>query len=124
MRYLLFAALALNMPGSAAPVPGARISISTLPLRFESHGDPESLFIARNGPLSVWLNSQGAVLHLRSEQAVRIELDGANASAASEPLDELTVRTNYFIGRDPAAWRRNVRSYGRVRFHDVWPGID
>jgi hypothetical protein len=31
---------------------------------------------------------------------------------------------NYYLGKDPKNWRLNVPTYGRVRYHDVYPGID
>ncbi len=32
--------------------------------------------------------------------------------------------TNYYLGSDPAKWRPNVPNYARVRFEEVYPGID
>ena len=31
---------------------------------------------------------------------------------------------NYFIGNDPEKWRRNVPTYRKVYYKDVYPGID
>ena len=31
---------------------------------------------------------------------------------------------NYFQSNDPTKWRTNVRGYGEVVYHDVWPRID
>jgi hypothetical protein len=39
-------------------------------------------------------------------------------------LDELPGRSNYFIGSDPRLWRSNVPNYARVRYRDIYPGID
>ena len=38
--------------------------------------------------------------------------------------DRLGAVSNYFIGNDPKKWRENIANYGRVRYRDVYPGID
>lgn len=40
------------------------------------------------------------------------------------PLDPLPGRTNYVSGRDQSRWRLNVPHYGRLRYSQIWPGID
>jgi uncharacterized protein (TIGR03437 family) len=32
--------------------------------------------------------------------------------------------SSYFIGNNPAQWHAGIRNFGRLRYHDVWPGID
>src|SRR5262249_39076737 len=54
---------------------------------------------------------------------LRMKLVGADPAAAAG-LDELPGKANYFFGNDPAAWRTNVPTYGRVRYRDVYPGVD
>ena len=55
---------------------------------------------------------------------VRMHLVGANPNARVATTDELPSKTNYFIGNDRKKWRTNVPTYARVRYHDVYPGID
>ena len=55
---------------------------------------------------------------------VRMQLIGATPGARGVGLDALPTRANYFLGDDPAAWRTNVASYGRVEFPGVYTGID
>jgi len=55
---------------------------------------------------------------------VRLELVGANPQARVVGLDELPGKSNYFIGNDPKKWRTNVPTYAKVRYADVYPGID
>jgi len=55
---------------------------------------------------------------------VRMRLQGANPSPRIEGLEQLTATSNYFAGPDPAKWRTNIPSYNRVRYAEVYPGID
>jgi len=55
---------------------------------------------------------------------VRMKLQGANPAPQIEGLEPLPSTSNYFTGSDPEKWRTNVPSYGRVRYADVYPGID
>lgn len=55
---------------------------------------------------------------------VRMKLEGANPSPHIEGLDKLVTTSNYFTGSDPTAWRTDVPSYARVRYTEVYPGID
>ncbi len=59
------------------------------------------------------------------ENAVlRMKLVGANPVSRSSGLEELPGKVNYFIGNDPNKWRRNVRTYAKVRYEGVYPGVD
>ncbi len=63
--------------------------------------------------------------HLTLDSAVlSMKLTGANRGASVLGLDERSTKSNYFIGNDPANWRKGVPNYGRVQYDDVYPGID
>ena len=49
---------------------------------------------------------------------------GANRRVHPVGLEAVTGVSNYLIGNDPARWRLGVPSFGRVRYHDLYPGID
>jgi hypothetical protein len=53
-----------------------------------------------------------------------MKLAGANPSPQVAGLEELPGKSNYFVGSDPAKWRTNVATYAKVRYRDVYPGID
>lgn len=54
---------------------------------------------------------------------LKMRLVGASPST---PVGErmLETRTNYFRGNDPARWRTDVANFARVRYPDVYPGVD
>ena len=53
-----------------------------------------------------------------------MRLAGASPESAAEFEDPLLLRTSYFIGRDPARWRTGVSNYARLRYRNVYPGVD
>jgi len=53
-----------------------------------------------------------------------MKLVGANPKALVVGLGELPGKSNYFVGNDPKKWRTNVSTYSKVRYKDVYPGID
>jgi hypothetical protein len=61
----------------------------------------------------------------RTRDAVlRMKLVGANPNAKVSGLEELPGKSNYFIGNDPKKWRANVPNYAKVKYKDVYPGVD
>ena len=55
---------------------------------------------------------------------MRLTFAGARSDARVEGQDELPGKANYLIGSDPRAWRTNIPTYARVRYREVYPGID
>ncbi len=55
---------------------------------------------------------------------LRMKLVGANPAPQVEGLDELPGKSNYFRGNDPSKWRSNVSQYAKVRYRNVYPGVD
>jgi hypothetical protein len=53
-----------------------------------------------------------------------MRLVGANATAPVTGLEELPGKSNYFIGNDPSKWRTNVPNYAKVKYANVYPGVD
>jgi hypothetical protein len=53
-----------------------------------------------------------------------MKLVKANASANVTGEDELAGKSNYFIGNDANKWHTDVPTYAKVRYQDVYPGVD
>ncbi|MGH9429195.1 MAG: hypothetical protein ACRD2L_23175, partial [Terriglobia bacterium] len=58
------------------------------------------------------------------QSVIRMKLVGADPKAQIEGLDRLPGISNYFIGNDPKKWRTNIPHYAKVRYCEVYPGID
>jgi hypothetical protein len=55
---------------------------------------------------------------------LRMQLIGAQADPEIQGLDELATKSNYFIGNNPERWQTGAPSYAKVKYADVYPGID
>jgi Beta-propeller repeat/Abnormal spindle-like microcephaly-assoc'd, ASPM-SPD-2-Hydin len=121
-----------------------------LPMTFEANqGQTRGgvKFLSRGKGYTAFLTAGGMVLSLRSGQPAPPAQAGSNLAAASNsqpaantvlqfkllgaaqnPVvvgeQPLPGKINYFIGRDPAKWQTNIPTYARVRYKNVYPGID
>jgi uncharacterized repeat protein (TIGR01451 family) len=117
-----------------------------LPLNFvANHGQTNHRvrFNARAVGYSLFLTANEAVLALSSastcqagvesqhgsadedaSRVLRMQLLGVNTNARISGLDKLPGKLNYFIGKNPDKWRKNIPTYARVRYRQVYPGID
>ncbi len=103
-----------------------------LPVQFEwNSGQADARFeaVAHGQFQNIYLDDGEAVLDLRTPEdiapvIVRARLMGRAAAPAVEPLEPLPGRVNYFYGNDPSRWITNVASFGRMKYKDVYPGID
>ncbi len=99
-----------------------------LPLAFEANCGQAELaaeFLARGRDYSLLLSAGGgATLQLSRGAALQLRLGGARADTAGAAEDALFGRVNYFIGNDPAQWRRGIPTFGQVKFDSVYPGVD
>jgi hypothetical protein len=95
-------------------------------LRFEPNlgqADPKVRYIARGAGYMLLLAGQEAVMVLPSV-LVRMKLVGAASTSTSHPENLLPSVSHYYIGDDPKKWHPNVPNYERVKFEQVYPGID
>ena len=59
-----------------------------------------------------------------SEDVLRMQLVGANASARVSGVDETSAKSNYFIGKDPKKWHTNVSNFAKVAYAGIYPGVN
>ena len=79
---------------------------------------------SRKPPSSTGL--AGAADHHKSilKDILRFRWVKSNPVPRVEGLSKETARTNYLIGNHPSKWVKNVPSFSKVEYHDVYPGID
>ena len=56
--------------------------------------------------------------------ALALRFLGANRNVAIRGERPAPGRVNYLLGNDPAKWHTGLRTYERVVYRDLWPGVD
>src|SRR5262249_603627 len=96
----------------------------------QGQAEPDVKLLGRGHGYNVLFKSAETVLIPISSRAtasrtpIRMSLTGANPEARVEGLDRLPETLHVIRGKDPNAWRTDVPSYARVRYYDVYPGVD
>jgi hypothetical protein len=122
---ILCLAASLEAAPPDAAMSMAKSALAHMPLRFEANQGqwkPDVLFAARTRGLVVAMTASGPSLRFGA-QRVAIALAGSRDASAVEPLDRLNTRTDYYLGHRED-WHTAVPSYSRVRYRQVYPGID
>jgi beta-propeller repeat-containing protein/WD40 repeat protein len=68
-------------------------------------------------------NSGAAKIHVRPD-VLTMRLAGADPAAEVTGLDAQNSVTNYFNGSDSKNWHTHVPNYARVKYANVYPGVD
>lgn len=105
--------------------------ISRLPVSFEPAADQNGGYVARGRGYVLGVQERENVLTLadpnsKSKVSIRINFlrvkRGVGPIEALEPL--VGSHTHYFFGADPRNWRPNVARFGKIRIHELYPGVD
>ena len=127
----------------------AQKAFENAPISFEANvgqTDPSVQFLARVAGSTVFLTPHGMAVRLPGRSApqtlpplergrrepepeiasatVEVNLIESNRAARAEGLDRLSQKTHYYRGNDPREWYKNVPNYSRVKYYDVYPGVD
>ncbi len=119
---------------------------SKLPMRFEKNdgqAGTQADFLSRAENHTALFSSTGMLLSLldtesmdlasrekseskalQANRLLQMRIVGANAQSMANGLDKLLTRSNYFIGNDPAKWWTDIPNYAKVKYSEVYPGID
>ncbi len=128
----------LSVPGCARPVAppasssvphpqGAATAPDHLPLTFAANAgqaDPSVRFLAHGAGFSLALAPDALTLSLAPTTSLRFTFPNANPAPAIVATEPLSERVNSFIGNDPSRWLENIPTTARVRYTDLYPGID
>jgi hypothetical protein len=116
--------------GGGATVAEAAVPRAT-PLCFERNDGqaaPTVRFVARSSGGSLFLLPGESVLALRGSAAkqniLRMRWLGARTDASIDGEAPLVGRVNQLHGSDRARWRIGIPTFARVRYANLYPGID
>jgi Beta-propeller repeat len=120
-------------------------SFGKLPLSFEANrgqAEREVKFLSHGPGYSVSLTSSSMVLATRSSSrpqqskqvnessalpslaALTLTLKGTRSDVSPAGTDQLEGKVNYFLGNDPTNWIAEVPTFARVRYEDIYLGVD
>ena len=142
--FLVFTSLSILIaadklfPQDRAPLHPSELSFSALPLTFEPNQgqtDANARFLARSNSYAIFLESNKTVLVVPRQKnghessrdqpsLITLELLKSDKQAASEGLNLLPGKSNYFVGSKRAKWISGIPQYGKVKFKSIYPGID
>ncbi len=119
-------------------------------VRYYEKGSGQSMFFTQNGVyISLSRKEEKAINNIKKtsdrERDLKVKVDtvvlkliGANkcsgagnsswwrSNSCPEIVAEekLSGKVNYFIGNDPKKWKTDIPTYGKVRYKEIYPGID
>ncbi|MGK0299050.1 MAG: hypothetical protein ACI9XC_002676 [Gammaproteobacteria bacterium] len=100
----------------------------TLPFTFEkNHGqsEPEVEFLAHYGQIRFFLTQQEVIFNL-PDVVTPVRMRFSNANPATQIIGEepQSTQTHYLVGSDPSFWNNQISHYAKVRYRDLYQGID
>jgi hypothetical protein len=114
----------------APPGLGTHREILDLPMHFEANmgqAKPEIDFVARGTSYDAYLDAGGTRVTMRSssdEGAFGFVLLGADTHRNGSLQHKLLGVSNYLFGSNPDRWITHLEHYARVRYNDIYRGID
>jgi len=132
---LLFAVLALTVVCCSAPsnivAQTPKATTVAAPLIFEQNNGQAPAqyhFLARRDGVESLYAADGVDIFVpqshSSASRLQIRWKGADRGAAVSGEAPLPGHSNYLHGSDPTRWLRNILQFSRVRYQQIYPGID
>jgi len=102
-----------------------------LPIHFEANQDlmnNDIKYLSLNTDFDLFLTSTQAKFEFKDKQGQPCNLVmkflGANANVNIEGINKLWGKSNYMLGNNPDDWKLNVDHFKKVRYSQIYPGID
>jgi centrosomal CEP192-like protein/beta-propeller repeat-containing protein len=140
----------LSPHGSVSSGPSARRARPMLAFFEQNQGQANKnvRYLSRMGRSSVFLTDDAAIFSVNAEKhhkngpskdkygaakeqgeanspaIVRLRLLGSSHQSDVSGLERLPGRVNYLIGDDPSKWHRDIPTFSRILYRQVYRGID
>ncbi len=95
--------------------------VSKLPVVFEPAGVG---FIAQQPGRTLHVGVNGFTMDLSSTTSIRTQFVNGSPGSKAEAVEPMPSRAHYFLGNDPRQWRRDVPHFQKLRYRNVYPGVD
>lgn len=118
---------AYQPPTSRHDLAKLKESYAKLPLSFvanDGQADKKIKFTSRGSGYSLALAPTTFTVAASRASVVQATLFGGNKAADLTGVERLLTSTNYLIGNDPRNWKTNVPSYAKVKYSNVYSGVD
>jgi uncharacterized protein (TIGR03437 family) len=115
----------LVLAGTALAAPA--VQWHNVPLSFEPNfgqASAEVRYLARGRSYTFYIGCGETVLSAKGQLPLHTKFAGSNLLAGIHAEVPQVSRSNYFIGNDPAKWRTGVPTFGKIRYSQVYQGID
>jgi len=106
-----------------------KAAFSNLPIYFiENRGDCAGAvtYYVKGADKTLFFNKDGVTFRLHGKDrawVVKLEFVGSNPDVVPRGEDRQQAVFSYFKGPEKE-WKTGLRTYGRVVYEDLWPGID
>lgn len=113
-----------------ASPPQVKEIFSDIPFYFEQNEgqtDRAVKFFAHGTNYGFYFKPGEVVIALaKSENAsvLHMKLKGANKKSHIVGIEPLSGKLNYILGNDPTQWHTNITTYSKVKYENIYPGID
>ena len=84
---------------------------------------PRIRYVLQTPDLRVGFASDCAIFRSHSMQ-MRLRFTGANPKVVIEGVEPQSARVSFFRGRNAKGWQPGVTTYRRIKYRDLYPGID
>lgn len=125
-------------------LPDLRGHLAKVPLFFEHRTEQkgrQAHFVTRGAGYGLHLMPQEIVLSLSrpekrvskaahvhnnnsSSSVIRMKWLHSNATQMMQGEGLMSSKSNYFLGNDPSRWKTNLEHFQKIRYHELYPGID
>ena len=99
-------------------------AVFTMPIGPQNSALLDLLRQKQNGPSAMTRSGSDLAASPNAESVIRMTMPGANPQPVITSEDQQPGVKNYFIGNDPKNWHTDIPAFARVRYRDVYPGVD
>ena len=113
-----------------ATLTSSRVKVSNLPFAFEpsvGQAAEPNTYTARAGSIRMRFSPAGFQIMPTSPDGsflLNAQIAGANTNTKLVTDEKTGGESNYLLGNDSSMWKTHVPQFGRLRYQNVYPGVD